>query len=84
MNVGKLLKRLNQEEEIKDFYSQTSDIKAIMASGRNWPKSEDIEGWKILFEDAYSHALERLAETEPSETSTEDDIEAQYPEIFGE
>lgn len=60
MNVGKLLKRLNQEPEINGFYKKTSDIKATLTVGRSWPEPDDIEAWKLLFTDARDYALDEI------------------------
>jgi hypothetical protein len=84
MNVGKLLKRLNREDDIKGFYKQTSDIKNVMSAGREWPASDDIEGWKTLFNDARVYALERIIQNGETSPDMTDDIETQHPEIFGE
>ncbi len=94
MTPEKLLMRLNREDAVNGFFTKVSQIsQSIFTEGRDWPEAEDIDAWKILFEDAKQYAQDALihqAEMSPdqgpmpqatAETAAMD-IEAEYPEIF--
>jgi hypothetical protein len=88
MNVGKLLKRLNREDDIKGFYKKTSDIENVLSEGREWPPADDIDGWKTLFNDARVHALEHTTEKNVNKAEARasndipDHLAEECPEIF--
>jgi hypothetical protein len=56
MTVTKLLKRLNQESDIKGVYNSVGDLKPVLGIGENFPEPADIESWKDLFQYACEHA----------------------------
>jgi hypothetical protein len=84
MTPQKLLKRLNQESEINGFYGTVENIfQSVFTEGRTWPAPEDIDAWKLLFDDAKQHALEAIEQTlTPPDETDQGDLEAEYPEIF--
>lgn len=97
MNPKKLLTRLNREDDINGFYTEVLQIsQSIFTEGRDWPEAEDIDAWKILFEDAKKHAQDVLiqqGEMSPDQTPMpqataeqaameDEDLEIDYPEIF--
>lgn len=96
MTPEKLLTRLNQEASVNGFYTEVADIyQSVFTEGRDWPITEDIDAWKMLFEDAKSYAQDALIQQRemspdqiPMPQATAEkaamDIEADYPEIFSE
>lgn len=93
MTPEKLLRRLNQEDDVNGFFNKVAEIaQSIFTEGRDWPEGEDIDAWKLLFEDARQYAQDTLvngAQTPMPQTTAEQaamtmDIEAEYPEIFSE
>lgn len=91
MTPEKLLKRLNQETDVNGFYTEVAQIsQSIFTEGRDWPAAEDIDAWKMLFEDAKNYAQEALSETSPDQTPMPQanaeqaamNIEEDYPDIF--
>ncbi len=53
MTPEKLLTRLNREDAVNGFYTEVADIyHSVFTEGRDWPEAEDIDAWKLLFQDA--------------------------------
>lgn len=74
MTPALLLKRLNREDAVTGFYDKPESIKeAIFTEGRNWPAPDDIDAWKVLFNDAIAYAFSQ---------EDNEELEAEYPEIF--
>lgn len=94
MTPEKLLKRLNQEDAVDGFYNEVADIyQSVFTEGRDWPVAEDIDAWKLLFEDAKSYAQDALKQRRemspdqipmPQATAEQAALETDYPEIFSE
>ena len=91
MTPKKLLTRLNQEESVNGFYTEVADIyQSVFTEGRDWPEAEDIDAWKLLFQDAKQYAKEALIQQGEMAVATaetaamETDLENDYPEIFEE
>ncbi len=98
MSLEKLLKSLNKVERIRHFYQDPNDILTCRTASSPLPEPDDTDGWRVLFVEARDYALaeiDRQVEEggiSPNEVPmaqeiairAADDIEDQYPEIFGD
>lgn len=89
IDLGAVFDKLNRVKGLYGFYKTPRSILACRAKGAELPAPDDLQGWRQLFKDARDYALSEIARTveEGAETTAEvisDELEAEYPEIFGE
>ncbi len=60
MDKHQLLNGLNKYASIRGFFTNPDEIMSALGGRTEWPDRDDIDGWRVLFTDAKSHALEVL------------------------
>lgn len=85
MNLDELLIMLNKVERIEHFYSSPHDVLRCRPKQDPVPNPDDIDGWRVLFEDARNYAIgevERMVEEgviSPDEVPKSDPMKFQVP-----